>query len=300
MYTYTLPDLTSPTYIFPKFSARISTLSLSEAGNNFDTVSLCCVLKDEEAYLDEWVDYNLALGFTDIILYDNSQNNDLLSWKKNNRLNDMRIDIVPWPAPIKQIEGLLECAKRSISKNHTWTAFFDIDEFLILRKHHDVVSFLRAYCQSGALSINWLVFGNSNHSSYLPIPVTKRFTYRMPTPHYLVKSIVRLSDLNITLPKNSHFQFLKTGMQHDTNNKTFLGPFNPGGPDDISVLHHYWTKSTKEFHLRSCVRGANTADYNLSANFPNCGKLPPPEYNKFDDTAWTELKRRVPWYAVYD
>jgi Glycosyl transferase family 2 len=301
LYTLTLPDLATHSFIYPKFSLRLLENSAhSEAKREIETVSLCCVVKDEEAYLDEWVDYHLALGFTDIILYDNSQNKDLSNWKRISRLSDPRIDIVNWPAPIKQIEGLLECAKRSISKSHTWTAFFDVDEFLILRKHSDIISFLQAHCHSGALSINWLVFGNSNHSIYLPLPVTKRFTFRMPSTHYLVKSIVRLSDLNVTLPQNAHFQFLKSGTQHDTSNKSFIGPYNPGGPEDVSVLHHYWTKSTKEFHLRSCIRGANTADSNSSANYPNCGKLPPPECNKFDDTAWNELKKRIPWYAVYD
>ena len=35
-------------------------------------VALCTIQKDGEAYVDEWVNYNLALGFSKIFIYDNS------------------------------------------------------------------------------------------------------------------------------------------------------------------------------------------------------------------------------------
>ncbi len=33
---------------------------------------VCCIVKDEEAYLREWVAWHLALGFEHSILYDNN------------------------------------------------------------------------------------------------------------------------------------------------------------------------------------------------------------------------------------
>ena len=37
----------------------------------------------EDAYIDEWVDYHLGLGFEMIYIYDNSDNYDLRNWGKS-------------------------------------------------------------------------------------------------------------------------------------------------------------------------------------------------------------------------
>lgn len=35
-------------------------------------VAICTIVKNETLYLDEWVDYHIALGFSPIYIYDNS------------------------------------------------------------------------------------------------------------------------------------------------------------------------------------------------------------------------------------
>ena len=266
------------------------------------TVSVCAVTRDEEAYIDEWTDYYLALGFAEIFFYDNSENNELLFWKNYSRSDDSRIQIVHWPGRlVRQNYAYLDCAKRALAKNHTWTAFIDIDEFLILRKHENIVSLLEEHCKSGALSINWYYFGTNGHSSYIPQPMTKRFHLRLPDVDKHVKTIVLLSDMDMEkFPRGAHYQNLLRGTQHDTRNKSFVGPFNPDGPDDIVILHHIWAKSEKEFEHKACTRGFIAYDDEKKAlNFPNCGRVPI-RGAVYDDAAWLELKRRVPWYSLLD
>ena len=63
-------------------------------------------------------------------------------------------------------------------KEHTWMAFFDVDEFLVLKKHDTVNEFLMQHLRRGSLAISWYIFGTGFRDVYAPLPVTKRFMYR--------------------------------------------------------------------------------------------------------------------------
>ena len=41
---------------------------------------VCSIQTKEDAYIDEWVDYHLAIGFEMIYIYDNTDNFDLRNW----------------------------------------------------------------------------------------------------------------------------------------------------------------------------------------------------------------------------
>ena len=86
--------------------------------------------------------------------------------------------------------------------DHTWLAFFDVDEFLVLKKHDTINDFLMSHLPMGSLAISWYIFGTGNRDLYAPLPVTKRFMYRdgvdkndrHPSAWHNVKSIVKTSD----------------------------------------------------------------------------------------------------------
>ena len=94
--------------------------------------------------------------------------------------------------------------------DHTYMAFFDVDEFLVLKKHSTVTDMLVDHLPKGALQISWYIFGSSNRNTYAPQPVTKRFVYRdglgEKEKHDLgfgVKSIVKLEHYG-NYPKSPH------------------------------------------------------------------------------------------------
>ena len=93
---------------------------------------VCTIQTKEEAYIDEWVDYHLAIGFKMIYIYDNSDNYDLRSWGNQRFLDNIRVK--HFPGINKQLLANVDCAKRAEKDGATWAAFFDIDEFLLLKK----------------------------------------------------------------------------------------------------------------------------------------------------------------------
>ncbi len=265
------------------------------------TVSLCIIVKDEELYLDEWTDYHLSLGFADILIYDNSVENNLRRRKQNIiRPGDERIEIIHWTGSGQQLQAYTDCARRCQARNRTWAAFFDIDEFLVLRKHDDVVSLLEEHCHSGAVSLNWYIFGTSGLSAYSSEPVSRRFNMRAEHVIDGVKSVLKLADWKGFT--NPHYPILLEGSQHDTNNHNFSGPANVGGPMDVASIYHFWSKSTKEFVWKGCLRGRSDEGIKSPFHKANCNghDLNMSRFRQFDNTVWLELTKRVPLYSMYD
>lgn len=232
------------------------------------------------------------------------------------------VDVIHFPGPGRQSEAYLDCAKRALNGiygNKTWAGFWDVDEFLVMHQHNNVDDFLKDHLSQGALGVNWVIFGTNGMTVYQPLPVTKRFVYRAKDPNQHVKSLARLSDMDLERgPFHVHFPHLKPGKhQHDTNGKQFEGPFNENGPSDIAALHHYLTKSSQEYVRKSSRGRADLKDWNPNNESPEYkARLDDAiaNFNKalanstiggqvgeiFDDSAWTILKKVAPKWALYD
>ena len=274
-------------------------------------VMMCAIVANEEAYIDEWVDYHYALGFDAFHIYDNSQGFEMRQWAEK---KGDHVRVTPFPGAVMQQSAYQQCAKTALEEGYVWAAFFDIDEFLQLKKHDNVVEFLEEHASSGSIGVNWIVFQPTKEDLlYKPLPVTKRFMYRYPdiNGNQHIKSIVKLSDMDVNRGL-IHDATLKNGTQHDTNNHSFSGPFNPNGPNDVAVLYHYHQKSHKEYVAK---RQGGRADVQsdkqlniLKAQYlfnkaldPNDNSFNPETENMvYDNLAWEAMKKYVPRYAVYD
>jgi hypothetical protein len=285
----------------------VEVMNTKKAAQEGLTAGICAVAKFEEAYLQEWIDYHLGLGFSEITIYDNSRDFELQQFRQK------RVRIVHDPTPGLQSSAYLDCARNNTQ--HEWLAFFDIDEFLRLYQHDHVVPFLKQHCERGALTINWLFMASGTPSgdeiqlAYRPRPVTSRFVrIRVLNDH--VKSIARVADIDLTKRLHAHYPYLKSppilhGTQHDTDKHSTQAHRNGAKPSDVAVFYHYDTKSWKEY-ISKRLRGrsdnvAGTVDdlderlvrFAKNGVFVENGTI-------FDDSAWKLLKKMHPKYAMYD
>lgn len=196
--------------------------------------------------------------------------------------------------------------------DHTYMAFFDVDEFLVLKKHSNIDEMLQQHLPKGSLAISWHIFGTGPTRAYGPLPVTKRFVYRDGVTKRdrheqwnTVKSILKLADYG-GYPKTPHS--MKTNRRNtgsdkawlDTNGKgTFdsIGSQNDDRPLDVAVIHHYKYLSRKEFLWKTCIR--KTVD----DKYKDCDAAKKKNIfagTVFDDSAWQLLKKNVPKYALFD
>ena len=249
----------------------------------------------------------MALGFTDIYLYDNSDFHDDLQFWADAR-NDDRIHITHYPGDKIQVPVYKACANEVKHQGHTWVTFLDIDEFLVLKKHDHVIDFASEYVKSGHLGINWQLFGTGGRQIYEPWPVTQRFTcVHSHFRNKYVKSFIRVEDLDpIDSISSPHIFPRREGtFLYDTDGVHFEKSMHQG-PRDVALVHHYMFRSSQE-HLEKRQRGDvfygdrghNEAEFAMHNIDPFTGK-PIPRGEIYDDSAWLAVKRLLPSYAVYE
>lgn len=201
-----------------------------------------------------------------------------------------------------------------VENNVSWVAGLDVDEFLVLKLDvykTSLIEFMDEFCKPpcGQLSINWLLFGSSNRSRYVPVPVTKRFSIRTPSDdENLVKGIADPRAVNVDQSSFWVHTFpLKEGRtQMDTLGKRVnVRPgqrwqmlINTRKPQDVAVLHHYRTLSEEEWTYKNCERNdvnrlSMKCGVKASEHLQLAGGI-------YDDSAWQALMRLVPSYEKYD
>ena len=104
--------------------------------------------------------------------------------------------------PLYPVQGhAYESCIRNDAANSEFAAMIDIDEFVVLKKHDNVVDMMVELCndECGQLSLNWNPMGTSNETSYSAVPVAKRNIHIHTSEPYhrkmfdIVKVIVRPS-----------------------------------------------------------------------------------------------------------
>jgi hypothetical protein len=219
---------------------------------NQDAV-ICTIALNEDLYLDEWITYHIALGFAHIYLYDNTPNTFSPFVIHMMNKYPKQVSIFHAPGHAMQYPAYNHFLANEASKKHKWVAFIDIDEFIVLHKHNNITDFLKDHCPTGAVCINWYIFGTSNQQAYSTQPLVKRMRYREENVNQHVKCILCIQD--VALIYNAHFAILKNeAATRDTNGKDIRGPFNPDGPTDVAQINHYYYKSKQEHIDR---RGGN-------------------------------------------
>ena len=261
---------------------------------------VCSIQTKEDAYIDEWVDYHLAIVFTKIYIYDNSENFDLEKWG-NQRFRD-NVRVKHFPGKVKQLPANMDCAKLAEKNGKTWAAFFDIDEFLLLKKHSNINNFLIEHGpHKGAIGINWVLVGTSNATKYEPKPVTLRFQQVFPQGNMHINTIARVKGLKRFMTPHNVLFVDKNATTIDTNGAIIEGPSNRNLATDIAVLYHYHYKSREEYISK---RERGRADINSKQLYDkalsSAKNDPLPVGDTFDDSIWQILKNRVPKYGLLE
>ena len=212
--------------------------------------SICLIIRDDQAYIREWIDYYLLIGIDHFYITDNKSNpplREILSDYIEKGLVTYKFDTRYKP----QVAVYNECIKHH-KNDSTWIAFFDSDEFLVLKKHSNIKQFLNQYDNSedptnekiSAVCICWYLFGSNSHQEkqQLMIPsYTKRSSSSL---HY--KTIVRpnrVKRYGIHCVDENVSGYYSVD---ETKHKVF-GPRAYGDKTNQSQLNHYVLRSQDDF-----------------------------------------------------
>lgn len=208
-------------------------------------VALVCVAKNEELYIQEWIDYNLKLGFDDIIIYQHDWDYEISHPQVHTfKITGQNIQTKTYNDFMKKFEGIYD-----------WAAFFDVDEFLVLKKHQDIKSFISDYLNFNNIGINWVLFGDNNIDTFdeSNSSVLTRFTKRESRINRHIKTISKVNPkFSFNTPHNTDSMWVSP------ENQLGVGPWNLNGKNDIAQLNHYFCKTKPEFQMKISRGRADT------------------------------------------
>jgi len=144
---------------------------------------LILTVKNEGAFLLEWLAHHRACGFTDVLAFSNdcSDGTDLMLDRlaAMGGLTHIR-NSGPHPEG-PQWAALKAADKHPLMKQADWVLFCDVDEFVNIHAgDHTLPALLTALPQADAIALTWRLFGNAGVVTYQDHPVTETFTLAAP------------------------------------------------------------------------------------------------------------------------
>lgn len=141
-------------------------------------------LRNEAAFLLEWLAHHRAVGFTDFLVFSNDCQDGtdamLDRLAEMGQLTHVRND-GPYDARGIQFTALKQCEKLDIVQQADWILPFDIDEFVNIHVGEGrIPDLLAALPQATAITLTWRLFGNGGVVHYEDKPVTQTFQRAAP------------------------------------------------------------------------------------------------------------------------
>lgn len=147
-------------------------------------LAVLCV-RDEAAFLLEWLAHHRVVGFSDVLVFSNdcSDGTDTMldrlaqmGWLTHIRNTRVHNGSPQWAA-MKQAD------KHPMVAQADWILPLDIDEFVNIHAGDRTLGALwEALPQATAIPLTWRLFGNAGVVEYSDVPVTQLFTRAAPIP----------------------------------------------------------------------------------------------------------------------
>ena len=213
-------------------------------------LSICCIVKDENDYLAEWLDYHRKIGVEHFYIYDNGSKKPVRDVINTLGYADF-VTVTSMPGRNRHVKAYQHCLD-NFGYRSRWIGFIDMDEFIVPKNESaSLPQLLEKYEDYGGLGLSWLIFGSNNHVDKPAGRQLENFTRRSETSFLAnrhIKSIVQ--PRHVKSAYKSHCFEFKPGFS--CVNEHFM-PIE-GALADVSVdtiqLNHYYCRSLEEYRQK--------------------------------------------------
>jgi Glycosyltransferase family 92 len=237
-----------------------------------DYLSVCAIVKNEGAYIREWVEFHLLVGVEKFYIYDNGCEDNTLEVLQP-YVDEGVMEVIPWQRFLDesnpQYLAYGHCV-RYVRERSFWLACIDLDEFLFSPKEDDVKEVLRTLEKAPAVAAFWRNYGFNGHQTRPDGLVIANYVVR---PEYPSRSKNKFK--SITQPRfakgvsSAHkFKLYEGEIVNETG-----APIEKTGKDrllDDSVellrVNHYITRSRAEYDAK-IQRGTFSARKDLNDKY---------------------------------
>ena len=211
--------------------------------------SVIMVIKHENRYLKEWLDWHLSLGFDHIYLYDNGMEEKVIEVIHTypDDVQD-KITVTDWSGHHKHLQqNAYEHFMDNFKQDVRWGIFIDSDEFVRFTdgKTTNVNDFLKDYEDYTEIWGYEVEYDANGQETYEDKPVRERFTRQTNVREgFYWKNFVQPNRISGWLMHYAQYN----------PEKHFLFK-NEESNQDLFVIDHYYTKSWEEWQWKIKERG---------------------------------------------
>lgn len=213
------------------------------------------LIKDENRYLKEWLDWHLALGFEHIYIYDNGATDrvqDIVDIYDAD--TQQKITVTDWTGHHGHIQQ--DAYNHFMTHYKTdvrWGLFIDSDEFLRFtdRETANVNDFLRNYEDYTEIWGYEVEYDANGQEQYEDKPVRERFTRQTDIREgFYWKNFIQVNRIDSFLMHYAYYDPAKHQVFKNENSN-----------QDLFVIDHYYTKSWEEWQRKIKERGGADPNY---------------------------------------
>lgn len=213
-------------------------------------LSVCCIVKDENDYLPEWLDYHRKIGAGHFYIYDNGSKKPVKEVVNDLGFADF-VTVTRIPGQNMHVKAYQHCLD-NFGYNSRWIAFIDMDEFIVPKNESaSLPELLEKYEDYGGLGLSWLIFGSNNHIDKPAGSQLANFTRRSEisfSPNRHIKSIVQ--PRNVHSAYKSHCFKFKPGFSCVNEHFVRIEEAFADVSVDTIQLNHYYCRSLEEYRQK--------------------------------------------------
>ena len=131
----------------------------------FKGVAICVIAKNENLYINEFVDYYKNLGISKIYLYDNNDiSGENFSFILKNDIESNFVEIINARGKKKfQVDAYNDCY-RNHRNDYSWFLIIDVDEYLYIKNNVSLFNYLNdiKFKNCNNIHINHKMYGDSD------------------------------------------------------------------------------------------------------------------------------------------
>ncbi len=193
-------------------------------------------VRDDNDYLDEWINYHLFIGFEHIVMYDHRSVVPVTNiW--GDKVTVIRVDRDSLFEP--------EYLNQTTLREHPsyWMAMLDVDEFIVMFEEKNINNLLKTFEPYAALGLPWSMYGSSGHITKPEGRVTDNYLWRRPDEPMWIKSIINTQYCKgINDPHRGEYTRTAVNEMHEP----IQGPVCDS-PRAFIKINHYFTRSYDEW-----------------------------------------------------
>lgn len=236
-------------YPFYNLALKVASLFLKKDERKTKySLSMCSCFKNEAAFLKEWIEYHLFIGYDHFYLYNNNST-DNYEEVLQPYVNSGVVTLIEFPVVPVQVAAYKHFYDTYRGETK-WVSFFDIDEFVCLYNDENIIEWLGKFSKYPVVYVYWKYFGSSGlmDHDYNKL-VLEQYTcatdkyVNIGKTFYNTRYEIANFDKTMVHFLTAKWKGIKIPAVNEAGNFTIWGIQKIRRKDFTIQLNHYWSKA---------------------------------------------------------